>query len=188
MSQVMRDIASITRITPNQRDHELKQYCKRVNDEPKTRQLLADWGLRLMDHGVDLQVRQLNEERVTFANKSFGVGPNADFGEHSTKNELIMVIPLTNWLVIYTKNDQKAARAFIELMERNSRPMGLSVGRPKIIALDNDRNETYAQTLRQALSVETQIVVCICPTSRDDRYAIIKKICCAESPIPSQVC
>lgn len=94
---------------------------------------------------------------------------------------------LFSWLLIHVKNDQKAARAFMECMERNSRPMGISASKPKIIVLDNDRNETYAQTLRQALNVETQIVVCICPTSRDDRYNAIKKICCAESPIPSQV-
>lgn len=187
-SQIIRDVATITRITPMQRDLKLMQYCKRVNDEPKTRQLLADWGLRLMDQGVELDVRQLNEERVVFANgKSFGVGPNADFGEYSTKNELMAVVPLTNWLVIHTKSDQKAVRSFIEYMERNASPMGIAFKRPKIIILENDRNESWAQTLRQALSVETQIVVCICPTNRDDRYNIIKKICCAELPIPSQV-
>lgn len=184
----MRDVASITRITPNQRNYELKQYCKRVDAEPKTRQLLADWGLRLMDGGVELEVRQLNEESVVFANnKSFRVGANADFGEISTKNELMAVVPLLNWLVIHTESDRKAARAFIDCMERNSRPMGIAVGKPKVIVLKDDRNDTYAQTLRQALSIETQIVVIICPTSRDDRYNIIKKICCTESPIPSQV-
>lgn len=184
----MRDVATYTRISPNQRDHELKEFCKRVNGEAETRQLLGNWGLRLVDHGLDLQVRLFDEERVIFANnKSFGVGPNADFGKYSTNNELMKVVPLHNWLLIHTKNDQKAARAFIECMERNSRPMGISANKPNIIVLDNDRNETYAQTLRQALNVETQIVVCICPTSRDDRYNAIKKICCAESPIPSQV-
>lgn len=97
------------------------------------------------------------------------------------------VVPLINWVIIHCKNDQKAARAFVECMERNSRPMGISASKPNIIVLDNDRNETYAQTLRQALKVDTQIVVCICPTARDDRYNTIKKICCAETPIPSQV-
>lgn len=185
----MRDVAAFTRITPNQRDHELKQFCKRVNEEQETRQLLANWGLRLMDHGLDVQVRQLDEERVIFANnKTFGVGPNADFGKYSTNNELMCVVQLENWIIIHVKNDQKAARAFVECMERNARPMGITAKKPNIIVLDNDRNETYAQTLRQALKVDTQIVICISPTSRDDRYSAIKKICCAETPIPSQVC
>jgi len=31
------------------------------------------------------------------------------------------------------------------------------------------------------------MIVAICPTSRDDRYSAIKKICCVDNPIPSQV-
>ena len=35
--------------------------------------------------------------------------------------------------------------------------------------------------------LQIQLVVVICPTSRDDRYSAIKKLCCVECPIPSQV-
>lgn len=184
----MRDVASCTRISPNQRANELLQYCKRVNGNPDTKQLLSNWGLKLQDNAVGLQSRLLDEERVIFArNKTFGVGPSADFGKYCTNNELMLVVNLHNWILLHVKNDQKAAKAFVECMERNCRPMGITVHRPNIIVLDNDKTETYAQTLRQALNVNTQIVVCICPTARDDRYNTIKKICCAERPIPSQV-
>lgn len=184
----MRDVATYTRISPTARARELVEFCKRVNSTTETKQLLANWGLRLLDNAVGLQARLLDEERVYFGNnKSFGVGPNADFNKYCTNNTLMQVVSLHNWLLIHVKNDLKAAKAFVECMERNSSPMGISVNKPKIIVLDNDKTETYAQTLRQALNVQTQIVVCICPTSRDDRYAVIKKICCAESPIPSQV-
>lgn len=184
----MRDVATFTRISPNQRANELLQFCKRVNDNPETRQLLANWGLKLCDTAVGLQARLLEEERVIFArNKTFGVGPNADFGKYCTNNELMSVVNLHNWILIHVKNDTKAAKAFLECMERNCRPMGITASRPNVIILDDDKTETYAQTLRKALQVQTQIVVCICPTARDDRYNTIKKICCAEKPIPSQV-
>lgn len=184
----MRDVAVHTRISPVQRAQQLVEFCKRVNSKPETKQLLSNWGLRLCEEGVGLQARVLDEEKVFFGNnKSFGVGPNADFGKYCTNNTLVSVKPLHNWLLIHVKNDLKAAKAFVDGMERNTGPMGITVAKPKIITLDNDKTDTYAQTLRQALNVQTQIVVCICPTSRDDRYAVIKKICCAESPIPSQV-
>lgn len=184
----MRDVASFTRISPNQRAEELVKFCKRVNDTPETKQLLANWGLKLMDNAVGLKARQMDEERVQFATKTFPVGPSADFGKYCTNNELLSVVPLHNWLIVHVKNDLRAAKSFIECMEKNCRPMGISVSPPKVIVLDNDKTDTYAQTLRQALNVETQIVVLICPTARDDRYNTIKKITCAESPIPSQVC
>ncbi|XP_031622397.1 protein argonaute-3-like [Contarinia nasturtii] len=186
--KVMRDVATFTRISPNQRANELVQFCKRVNNCPETKQLLANWGLSLMDNAVAVTLRQMEEERVIFANgKTFGVGPNADFGKYCTNNEQMSVVNLHNWLLIHVKNDTKAAKSFMDCMEKNIRSMGITASKPKVIILDNDKTETYASTLRQALNVQTQIVVCLCPTARDDRYNTIKKICCAESPIPSQV-
>jgi aubergine-like protein len=35
--------------------------------------------------------------------------------------------------------------------------------------------------------VQCQLVVIIFPTRRDDRYNAVKKLCCVESPVPSQV-
>lgn len=32
-----------------------------------------------------------------------------------------------------------------------------------------------------------QLVVCLCPTARTDRYSAIKKFCCREVPVQSQV-
>ena len=54
--------------------------------------------------------------------------------------------------------------------------------------MKDDRTETYLRTIRENLNSHVQCVVCIFPTSRDDRYAAVKKLCCVESPVPSQVC
>lgn len=184
----MKDVATFTRISPNQRANELVQFCQRVNECAETKQLLANWGLSLLTSAIGVEARLMEEERVIFGNnKTFGVGPNADFGKYATNNVQMSVVNLHDWLLIHVKNDARQAKAFVECMERNSRPMGISANKPKIIVLENDKTETFANTLRKALNVQTQIVVCICPNARDDRYATIKKICCAESPIPSQV-
>ena len=51
----------------------------------------------------------------------------------------------------------------------------------------NDRTETYLRSIREHLTPHVQMVVIIFPTSRDDRYSAVKKLCCVESPVPSQV-
>lgn len=184
----MRDVATYTRITPNQRALALDKFCKRVNKEPATRALLAGWGLTLEDRPILLQARQLGVEQVIFGNnRTVTAGQNADFGKYATNNQLLHVIDLTDWLVVHTGNNTKQARAFMDCMERNSRPMGIRVCIPKTVVLDNDQTDSYIAALRRSITTQTQIVVCICPTSRDDRYAAIKKVCCAEMPIPSQV-
>lgn len=184
----MRDVATFTRITPNQRVQGLQKFCKRVNEEPRAAEILHNWGLRLESQPVRLEVRQLEEERVIFAKgKSFPTGRNADFAKYATTNELLDIKHISNWLIIHTKNDHKSAKAFMDCMRTNSKPMGINVNQPEVVVIDSDRTEAYIQTLRKHLNPKIQVVVIICPTSRDDRYAAIKKVCCAELPIPSQV-
>ena len=57
----------------------------------------------------------------------------------------------------------------------------------KVLEVPNDRTETYLQAIRSEISPKLQLVVTIFPTSRDDRYSAVKKLCCIDSPVPSQV-
>ena len=59
---------------------------------------------------------------------------------------------------------------------------------PHTFCLRDDRTESYLRSIRENLNPQIQMVVCIFPTSRDDRYAAVKKLCCVDSPVPSQVC
>lgn len=185
--KVMRDIATITRVTPNQRLNSFNKFCSNLNSIKDAQEILANWGLSLDKQPMKLQGRQIDVEEIIFAKKSFTAGPKADFSKYIGNNEVLHAINLTNWLVIHTKNDTKYARNFIDCMEKNSRPMGINVSKPMIQILDTDKTELYVQMLRKMINSQLQIVVIICPTSRDDRYAAIKKVCCAELPIPSQV-
>ena len=56
-----------------------------------------------------------------------------------------------------------------------------------MVDLSNDRTDTYLHAIKQEVNPKLQLVVAIFPTSRDDRYSAFKKLCCIESPIPSQV-
>jgi aubergine len=185
--KVMRDIATHTRVSPNQRALALTKFCENVSSHPEAKAVLKQWGLTLGMTPTTLQARALDVEQIKFANKTESAGDNADFNRHATNNEVLEAINLDNWLVIHTSKDAKFARNFIDCMERNSRPMGISVAKPQTHVLQNDRTEAYVQALRTLLNAKIQCVVLICPTSRDDRYAAIKRICCTEIPVPSQV-
>ncbi|XP_055386701.1 protein argonaute-3 [Condylostylus longicornis] len=185
--KVMKDIATYTRVTPNQRVLALEKFIKSVNENKDAREILSDWGLSLDNETVKLMGRQLGTEQILFAKRKVDAGVNADFGKHATSNELLDVVNFTNWILMFTNNDTKIANSFLDFLERNSRPMGIEVRKPKTIILRQDKTEEYVSALRKCISSETQIVVVICPTSRDDRYAAIKKICCVENPVPSQV-
>lgn len=183
--KVMRDIATITRVTPEQRMFAYKKFCDNVNNNAEAKEILQNWGLSL-GGPRKIRGRQLDNETITFGNGNC-IAERGDFNKHVISHNMLKVINLKSWLIIYTRKDEKATRSFIELMERNARPMGMEVCKPQVQCLQDDKTETYVKMLRSCINSSLQIIVTICPSNRDDRYAAIKKICCAELPIPTQV-
>ena len=64
---------------------------------------------------------------------------------------------------------------------------GISIEEPKAVELNDDRTESYLKTIRDNIQPNLQLIVTVFPTQRDYRYSAVKKLCCIESPIPSQV-
>lgn len=185
--KVMRDIATITRVTPNQRVDSMNTFCQNLSGSKEAKDVLGNWGLSLDINPLKLTGRQLEDEEIIFGRGRTITAEKGDFNKYCCNNQLFKVIDLTNWLVIHTKRDTKYAQSFIDVMQRNSAPMGLKVNAPKVEVLNDDKNEMYVQLLRRVINPSLQIIVIICPSSRDDRYAAIKKVCCGELPIPTQV-
>ena len=50
-------------------------------------------------------------------------------------------------------------------------------------SIDAGRGEThdYVRLIKAKLTAETQLVLCILPNDRKDRYDSIKKMCCVEN-------
>jgi len=55
------------------------------------------------------------------------------------------------------------------------------------IQLPNDRPETYLSALPEKIQKNTDLVLCILPNNRKDRYDALKKYMCLDNPVPSQV-
>ena len=72
------------------------------------------------------------------------------------------------------------------MMKKVAPPMGIEVRDAIVVELPNDRTENYIRAIREQIKSSLQLVVIIFPSSRDDRYSV-KKLCCIEHPIPSQV-
>nr|XP_029711242.1 protein argonaute-3-like [Aedes albopictus]XP_029711247.1 protein argonaute-3-like [Aedes albopictus]XP_029711472.1 protein argonaute-3 [Aedes albopictus] len=185
--KVMRDIAAFTRVSPNQRLNSMRQFCQNVNENKEAREILEVWGLTLDMNALVMKGRCFKEEQVNFSGVNVPVGKGGDFNRAVTSNNVLQAVNIRNWLLVHTAKDTRIAKSFMDCVERSCRPMGIQIGPPAIEVLQTDKTELYVQLLRTKIRQETQIVVIICPTSRDDRYAAIKRICCSEIPVPSQV-
>lgn len=181
---LMKSVATYTRMDPDCRHRSLLKFVKNVNETPKAKALLSDWGLTLKGETVELDTRLLPEEPISTKN---GVDQirTPDFGNEITRKQMHYPIPIDKWYLLHTQRDSGVAKLFVDNILKVAPPMGIEVARPSIIALSNDRIDTYVNALREL--GQAKLVVIIFPSSRDDRYSAVKKVACCDLGIPSQV-
>ena len=187
--RVMKDLAVHTRISPNQRDVHvaIRKFVSVVNSNEKAKEELSSWGLALSPNMLQTTGRKLLSEKIHFKDNSIVAGLEADWNKELIKEHVISVVPLRKWLLVFTKRDSSKAMDFFNMMKKVAPPMGIEVRDAIVVELPNDRTENYIQAIREQIKSSLQLVVIIFPSSRDDRYSSVKKLCCIEHPIPSQV-
>ncbi|KAJ0174712.1 hypothetical protein K1T71_009820 [Dendrolimus kikuchii] len=186
--RLMKDVATYTRITPSQRHSAFKKYIENVMHNETAKNRLAGWGLSIAPETINLTARTLPPETIFFGNNVKVAGkPNAEWNNEVTRNSVMQAVDILRWVILFTDKDRNVTRDFLDTLKRSCKPMGINVVEPEMVKLPNDRNDSYLMALKKVITSSVQLVVCICPTSRDDRYAAIKKVCCADNPVPSQV-
>ena len=78
-------------------------------------------------------------------------------------------------------------REFHEELLKQCSNFGMFVKRAKTLQLDNDKTENYISKIR-SLPDNVQLVVAVfIGPQRADKYSAVKKLCCLEKPVASQV-
>ncbi|XP_072043848.1 piwi-like protein 1 [Amphiura filiformis] len=190
---VMKDIATHTRISPDKRIQTMMEF-NRDFAKPEVREYTETWGLRFDDKLHQFEGRTLPSEKIKQKDRGgkqyvqYTYKPaDAEWSREMRGYQLLTSVDLNEWAVLYTQRDTPKAQDFVQTMMKVAPAMGMKVKDPATCCLGDDRAETYLQTIRGGVQPTTQMVVCILPTNRKDRYDAIKKCCCLEHPVPSQV-
>lgn len=185
--KVMKDVATITRVTPQARFDALGKFIRRVKDNPEAYKLLTDWGLQIADKPMTLQARVLEPETLIFGKgRQERVSPKGDWNRAACSSVLTPV-NLTKWAIIYWDKNEVVVKNFCKTMQGAAQKMGIAIANPKTVALSDDRTDSYVKQLRTLLNPTVQLALLVVPQQKSDRYAAIKKFCCLEMPVPSQV-
>lgn len=186
--RVMKDLAQHTRVTPNARQASLRSFIKNVNDSDAAKKILSDWGLTLQDDTIQMDGRVLPYETIFFNEKSVPGTEKADWGREATREKVITPVDLNprGWIVLFIQRDEAKANSFVNMMRQVTRSMGIRVGDPTLIRLNDDRIETYVSNIKKNYHQNLQMAVVIFPTQREDKYSAVKRICCVELCLPSQ--
>ncbi|NWX24535.1 PIWL2 protein, partial [Aegotheles bennettii] len=188
-SRMMKDMMREMLQSPQQHYARLTSLLHRIRDSPKASQELLSWGLRLDMDIHRTEGRVLPMERINLRHSSFLPTEDLIWSKEVMREASISVIALNYWLLVYPKRLQDLARDLVVTMESVSGPLGMWVSRPALVELKDDRIETYSKTIRSMLGSQdkVQLLLCIISGSRDDLYGAIKKLCCVQVPVPSQV-
>ncbi|XP_054269475.1 piwi-like protein Ago3 isoform X2 [Macrosteles quadrilineatus] len=186
--KVMKDVATITRVNPNQRVLNLQKLINNIKSNPRCVEMLEEWGLQVPERPLEMTARILNPEQITFGRGFTTNGnPQADWNRDATSQHMLEVVNIDNWIVMFASRDERNAHGYVEMMGKVCPLMGVQIEYPSLNKLRDDKPDTYVKNLKESVTEKTQLVVVIFPTQREDRYSAIKKFCCLDRPVPSQV-
>uniref|UniRef100_A0A8D0EXT0 Piwi-like protein 2 n=1 Tax=Strix occidentalis caurina TaxID=311401 RepID=A0A8D0EXT0_STROC len=175
--------------SPQQHYTRLTSLLRRIRDSPEASRELMRWGLSLDPDIHRVGGRILPAERINLRHSSFVPAEDLSWNKEVTREASISAIAMNYWLLVYPKRLQDLVKDLVATMENVCGPIGMRVGQPALVELKDDRIETYAKTIRSVLGSEdkVQLLLCIISSNREDLYGAIKKLCCVQSPVPSQV-
>lgn len=159
-----------------------------LNANPEAQKELSQWNLQFNKSLLRMTGRCLAAEGMFQKGAQFSYKiQDADWSKETRGKALISTVNLTKWILVYTQRDQKTAQDLTQTLQRVCGPMGMQVAEPQLCRLNDDSARTYFSSLKEQIQEGVQMVVCIVPNNRKDRYDAIKKLCCVEKPVPSQV-
>ena len=89
--------------------------------------------------------------------------------------------------MLYPGRDRDKAVNFLKSMRSVAPGLGVTLAEPRQIVLDNVRDGDYIAQLDKLIPTGPQMIFCVVPNDKGMQYASIKRRCCIEQPVPSQV-
>ena len=150
---------------------------------------MKDWKITVSREALKVEGVQLAAPQLVYNGRS--VPKSADWGREIRDAKLIDARVLSDWILLLTSRDRSNAHDLVNNMRQVGEPIGMRVKDPQYISLRDDHIEDYLEEIRRNVRPNnrndgTQMVVCILPTNKKDRYDAIKLLCCHELGIPSQ--
>ncbi|XP_067879457.1 piwi-like protein 2 isoform X1 [Heterodontus francisci] len=187
--RAMRDLAVQVNLTPEQHHLALGKLLNNMKKNTSVQEELAHWGLVIDNDIHKTEGRVLPPEKIILRYKAFPSGADVNWSRVVAREKVILAAPLQCWTLFYTKHSVTHAKDLVSFMSKVAEPIGMTFQQPAYIELKDDRTQTYIRTLQSHLesNASVKFVVCIVTGNRDDLYHAIKKLCCVQSPVSSQV-
>nr|CAD7263547.1 unnamed protein product [Timema shepardi] len=103
-------------------------------------------------------------------------------------NPLLIIPQMQFWVVIVPNRCARDAGGFIQTLIKAAGGMRFIMPKPQVVEIPDDRAGTYVNALENVIAGKNpQLIMCIVSNNRIDRYSAIKKKCCVDRAVPTQV-
>ncbi|KAG4079046.1 hypothetical protein HA402_001701 [Bradysia odoriphaga] len=182
---LMNEVAKHTRLSPGDRIKKLMDFNKRLQTTPGSMANFDEWNFQLDTQLVELKGRQLPMEEILFAhNQHIAMD---DWSNGFRTMSMYSQQPLRNWVLIVPKNRVKEALDFIFILKKAATGMKYEIQDPIRVEIAEDQGRAYIKAIEDTINKNPQLVMCIMQGLYSDKYTAIKKKCCVERGVPSQV-
>ncbi|XP_050425877.1 piwi-like protein Ago3 [Adelges cooleyi] len=188
--RLMKEIQRHVSITPDVRQAALVNFVKRVNEHEAASKKLKDWGLKFSSAPVKMHGPVYNKEVIILGNNiKKPIKDNMDWGNDVAKNAMFSIVNMNSWAILYIQKEEQVTYSFCNKLISSGRILGMNIEVPNKIKVSGNNPEHFITAIQNVTSniKNLQMVVIIFPNQREDRYNAVKKICCADLGIPSQV-
>lgn len=141
-------MAEFTRLPPDTRLQVMGALLKRISESKSAVQKLDNWGIKIVDKPMEVEARVLDQSTLLFGG-GYTEKAGEDWARAAGTKLMMQPRQLEKWSVLFPEKEGRAVKAFCETLSRIGSAMGIKVAQPKVVALPNDRAESYLKALRE---------------------------------------
>lgn len=186
---LMKDLAVYTRVSPDVRIQKLRDFNKRLQHNREAVNFLRSFGMTLDQDLVKLQGRQLEGAAIVLGgNTKCPPDANADWTYKLKYSHMYKCVQLENWVVVTPSAKRREVANFIDCLKKAGVGMNFRINSPEIREIQHDTTGKILEELGYVLDrTRPQLIMCLVTGTRADRYSAIKKRCCVDRAVPTQV-
>jgi aubergine-like protein len=187
-----RDLDSLTKLNCQARYDKLVDLIDTINHNPEAKSELRKWDMSFNKDVIKFETRVIAQNKILFGNSQIDKAEAHGWNTELQRARHISTIRLEHWAIFYMPREHDICLTVQQEIIEISRPMGFVIDKPKLVRLQESRGrptDLFVQAIKQELerNCRIQIVICITPNNAKDTYDAIKRVCCIEYGVPSQV-
>ncbi|KAH0516955.1 Piwi-like protein 3, partial [Microtus ochrogaster] len=183
---LMAQLTDRMRMSPVNRRIALNNFINDIQTNQSIKNEFLQWKVTFDGNSLSVPGRVLSSVKLFQGARSYTVKPHLQNWLRDSKNiALHRAKSLDRWVILHTRNCSSQVNRLVSTLEKVTEKMNIKMSRAARHQVNEDPG-SFRQALQKHVSKDTQMVVCVLPDNRKQRYEEIKTFLCVEKPVPSQ--